>query len=263
MIWRAFLSFLALLIPPPPNLYPLPTATRSPATQCPPGQKEWRGRGRNWAGGKGRTKEGNRTGQTALAENGAERRRRRRKGKMGKNHCGCQKPLSGKLSCRCTPQCAQVSAGVGKPSMDSECASGCTWSTARATACLRANPGVVKQDKSSRGSVDTTKTRSGPQRVRMSSGERPIGAAKGKQSETEALCQPAPPPTPKLKVHFRGSRRVFRPPPPLSEASIPPPYFEVAGSRGDVRIHRGGRGQGQGVILPSFSGDPNKFGGGS
>ena len=45
-------------------------------------------------------------------------------------------------------------------------------------------PGVVKQDKSSRGSVDTTKTRSGPQRVRMSSGERPIGAAKGKQTNT-------------------------------------------------------------------------------
>ena len=31
---------------------------------------------------------------------------------------------------------AQVSAGVGKPCMDSECASGCTWSTARATARL-------------------------------------------------------------------------------------------------------------------------------
>ena len=57
-----------------------------------------------------------------------------------------------------------------------------------------ADPGVVKQDKSSRGSIDTTKTRSGPQRVRMSSGERPIGAAKGKQSDTEALCQPPPPP---------------------------------------------------------------------
>ena len=36
-----------------------------------------------------RTKGGNRTGQTALAENGAERRRRRRKGKKGKNRCGC------------------------------------------------------------------------------------------------------------------------------------------------------------------------------
>ena len=56
----------------------------------------------------------------------------------------------------------------------------------------RPTPGVVKQDKSSGGSVDTTKTRSGPQRVRMSSGERPIGTAKGKQSDAEALCQ-APP----------------------------------------------------------------------
>ena len=27
----------------------------------------------------------------------------------------------------------------------------------------------------------------------MCSGERPIGAAKGKQSDTEALCQPPPP----------------------------------------------------------------------
>ena len=54
----------------------------------------------------------------------------------------------------------------------------------------RPTPGVVKQDKSSGGSVNTTKTRSDPQRVRMSSGERPIGAAKGKQSDTEALCQP-------------------------------------------------------------------------
>ena len=57
-----------------------------------------------------------------------------------------------------------------------------------------ADPGVVKQDKSSRGSVDTTKRRSDPQRVRMSSGERPIGAAKGKQSDTETLCHPPPPP---------------------------------------------------------------------
>ena len=62
-----------------------------------------------------------------------------------------------------------------------------------------ANPGVVKQDKSSRGSVDTTKTHSDPQTVRMSSGERPIGAAKGKQSNTEALCKPPPPPLPLAK----------------------------------------------------------------
>ena len=41
-------------------------------------------------------------------------------------------------------------------------------------------PGVVKQDKSSRGSIDTTKTRSDPRRVRMCNGERPMGCAKGK-----------------------------------------------------------------------------------
>ena len=93
--------------------------------------------------------------------------------------------------------------------MDSECTSGCTWSTARATAPSpgQPTPGVVKQDKSSGGSVDTTKTRSGPQRVRMSSGERPIGAAKGKQSDTEALCQPPP-------------RTQHSPPPP---PTLPPP----------------------------------------
>ena len=56
-------------------------------------------------------------------------------------------------------------------------------------------PGVVKQDKSSRGSVDTTKTRSDSQRVRMSSGERPMRTAKGKQPNTEALCQTPLPPT--------------------------------------------------------------------
>ena len=58
----------------------------------------------------------------------------------------------------------------------------------------RPTPGVVKQAKSSGGSVDTTNTRSGPQRVRMSSGERPIGAAKGNQTNTMASCQSPPPP---------------------------------------------------------------------
>ena len=100
-------------------------------------------------------------------------------------------PFEVKRSCRCTHRRAQFSTGVGKPRMDLECASGCTWSTARAVSGT-ANPGVVKQDKSSRGSVDTTKTRSGPQGVRMSSGERPIGAAKGKQTNTMASCQTPP-----------------------------------------------------------------------
>ena len=34
----------------------------------------------------------------------------------------------------------------------------------------------------------------------MSSGERPIGAAKGKQSDTEALCQTPPPPSYSLSL---------------------------------------------------------------
>ena len=57
----------------------------------------------------------------------------------------------------------------------------------------RPTPGVVKQDKSSGGSVDTTKTRSGPQRVRMSSGQRPIGAAKA-NNQIPRPCAPPPPP---------------------------------------------------------------------
>ena len=42
--------------------------------------------------------------------------------------------------------------------------------------------------------VDTTRTRSDPQWVGMCSGERPIGAAKGKPTNTMASCQPLPPP---------------------------------------------------------------------
>ena len=44
----------------------------------------------------------------------------------------------------------------------------------------------------------------------MSSGERPIGAAKGKQSDTEALCQPPPPRNAQGKL----LRLVHAPPPP-------------------------------------------------
>ena len=104
-------------------------------------------------------------------------------------------PLPPPTSCRCTHPSAYKSVlESANPRMDSGC--GCPRSTARATAPSpgRPTPGVVKQDKSSGGSVDTTNTRSGPQRVRMSSGERPIGAAKGTQSDTEALCHPPPPP---------------------------------------------------------------------
>ena len=40
---------------------------------------------------------------------------------------------------------------------------------------------------------------------------------------TELLCPPESPPAPKLKVHFRQSRRVFRPPSGHSKARRPPP----------------------------------------
>ena len=83
---------------------------------------------------------------------------------------------------------------VGKPPHG---LGGCIWMhlvNSNSPSPGRPTPGVVKQDKSSRGCVDTTKTRSGPQRIRMSSGKRPIRAAKGKQSDTEALCHPPPPP---------------------------------------------------------------------
>ena len=43
----------------------------------------------------------------------------------------------------------------------------------------------------------------------MSSGERPITAAKGKQSDTEALCQPPPPPP--VSVSDGLSPAVFSP----------------------------------------------------
>ena len=63
--------------------------------------------------------------------------------------------------------------------------------------------GVVKQDKSSRGYVDTTKTPSDPQWVGMCSGERPMGAGKGKQTKTMASCQP-PPPAPPAQATCQG-----------------------------------------------------------
>ena len=89
-----------------------------------------------------------------------------------------------------------------------------------------ADPGVVKQDKSSRGSVDTTKTRSGPQRVRMSSGKRPIGAAKGKQSDTEALCQTPPPRGRRHRLTEPTTKALCQPPPPRGTprpCAKPPP----------------------------------------
>ena len=67
-------------------------------------------------------------------------------------------------------------------------------------------PRVVKQDKSSRGSVDTTKTRSGPQRVGMSGGERGLEAPPKANKLTP--WPRAPPPlycaAPFLRFHLLG-----------------------------------------------------------
>ena len=59
-----------------------------------------------------------------------------------------------------------------------------------------ADPVVVKQDKSSKGSVDTTKTRSDPQWVRMSSGERPIAPPKANNLMPRPCATPPPRPHP-------------------------------------------------------------------
>ena len=86
-----------------------------------------------------------------------------------------------------------------------------------------ADPGVVKQDKSSRGSIVTTKTRSGPQRVGMYNGERPIGAAKGKQTNTMASCQPPLPLQVKdslLKRRTRTHTQKYQPASSLETSSI-------------------------------------------
>ena len=95
-----------------------------------------------------------------LAENGAERRRRQRKGRKEKNNCGCYKPVT------------KIILHMHTPARRSQCA----WMHLVNGTGSR----VVKQDKSSRVSLDTTKKYvQTHQRVRMCKGERPIGAAKG------------------------------------------------------------------------------------
>ena len=81
------------------------------------------------------------------------------------------------------------------------------WATARLRD--RLTPGVVKQDKSSGGSVDMTKPRSDPQRV-MS---RPMGAAKRQTNQHHGLVPPplldlalVPPPCPALPWYWPSQR---------------------------------------------------------
>ena len=76
--------------------------------------------------------------------------------------------------------------------------------------------------------LPTTKTRSGPQMVRMSSGERPMGAAKGKQSDTEALCQTPPHRLPKGRPNRRQS--------PGADWSFSPHSAPRADKKQDLRV---------------------------
>ena len=67
----------------------------------------------------------------------------------------------------------------------------------------------------------------------MSSGERPIGAAKGKQSDTEALCQPPPPP-------FREHPPMPPPHPPPDPAPTEMERRPGVGSPAPVLMEGGG-----------------------
>ena len=100
----------------------------------------------------------------------------------------------------------------------------------------------------------------------MCSGERPIGAAKGKQIDTEALCQPPPPPWGGTVMRRGGVdkgdpgcaplRAVMAPDQPLEVSSADPltrarkphhhrPHREAARARAGVCARDGGRGGGE------------------
>ena len=72
----------------------------------------------------------------------------------------------------------------------------------------------------------------------MSSGERLIGAAKGKQSDTEALCQSPPPPksgldqaTPLLSLSLTVHRQRHLEPPAAAPNRLPTPPTALATAR--------------------------------
>ena len=165
---------LPLTLPHPP----------SDGTHCPPTPQQplhWAeqvGPCRNR--GKGSTR-GNRAGQTAPTENVAERNRRGT-GNQRKNHRGCytQAPVRKIL---------RMHAGAGKLSMDSECASGCTWSTAWAMACLwNSRP----QGNQTRPVIRAPLIQ--PDRVQTHRGpECTEAAAMSRQIHTRAPCQTTPP----------------------------------------------------------------------
>ena len=95
----------------------------------------------------------------------------------------------------------------------------------------------------------------------MSSGERPIGAAKGKQSDTEALCQPPPPPDrpPRMWCPCAGAHAAwlcpagsppFSPPDSRSPSPKGSPWFKGSSPPKAQRGSRGSRGSFGSPYLP-------------
>ena len=200
---------------------PAPSSTPSlqqhaPRRSMPPRQKEWRGWGRNWAGGKGRTKEGFRTGQTALAENGAQRRRRRKEEReriivVVRSPCQEKDPADAHPSALKSVLESANPAWTRSVHLDAP-----GQQHGQQPVSGTADPGVVKQDKSSRALLTRPKYVLGPQRVRRSSGERPIGAAKASNQIPRPCANPPPPTT-------TPNRPTWDPPPPQTDPPDRPP----------------------------------------
>ena len=123
----------------------------------------------------------------------------------------------------CPPPPKKIIRHMHTPSRTSQCWSRqtphglgvCIWmhlvnATGNSPSPGQPTPGAVKQDKSSGGSIDTTKTRSGPQRVRLYKGKRPIGAANGKPTNTMASCQPPPPQEEGIGTYVPEGPHLFR-----------------------------------------------------
>ena len=95
-----------------------------------------------------------------------------------------------------------------------------TWATAPSPG--RPTPGVVKQDKSCGGSVDTTKTRSDPQRVGMCKGQEANRRCQRQTNQHHPLV-PNPPWAP------FNNQAPLPPPPPQggmgSPSPLPPPFM--------------------------------------
>ena len=147
---------------PSPSPAPSSAATHTPTTQCPPGQKEWRGWGRNWAGGKNEPRRVTRQGRPCLPTTVQSAEGEERKGKRERIIVVVRSPFQENHPADAHPSAHKSVLESAKPA----------WTRSvhldapgqrhgQQPVSGTADPGVVKQDKSSGGSVDTTKTRSG------------------------------------------------------------------------------------------------------